>query len=125
MKKRITEYKNIWGYVKDLFSLDVFKKYTFFEFPKNENGLFREYSARIASKIDYNKEWATDYKRKELSSDPENVYLHTKISFEDYKSDISYSHWNDEDIKSRNPFNRTISVDPEINPLKGLLKNNQ
>ena len=28
MKKRITEYKNLWGYVEDLFSLPVFKKYT-------------------------------------------------------------------------------------------------
>lgn len=26
MKKRITEYKNIWGYVRDLYSLPVFKK---------------------------------------------------------------------------------------------------
>lgn len=124
IKKRITEYKNIWGYVKDLFSLDVFKKYTFFEFPTNTTDFFKPYAERIAGQVDYNKEWASDGSRKKLSNDPENVYLHTNISFDDYQSDISYSHWNDSDIKSRDPFNRTLSQDPEINPLKGLLKNN-
>ena len=126
IKKRITEYKNIWGYVLDLFSLDVFKKYTFFEFNNQDGDFFRPYSERIAPKIDYSKIWVSDGKRKELSSDPENVYLKHKEdeSVSDYQSEISYSHWNDKDIKSRNPFNRTLSVSADINPLKGLLKNN-
>ena len=124
LKKRITEYKNIWGYVLDLFSLDVFKKYTFFEFQKNDNSLFAPYAERIAPLINYEKLWASDGSRKKLSSDPENVYLHTNISYEDYQSEISFSHWNSKDIKDRNPYNRTLSVDASINPLKGLLKNN-
>lgn len=123
IKKRIAEYKNIWGYVKDLFSLDVFKRYTFFEFPNTTPGFFKPYAERIAGQVDYNKAWATDGERKKLSSDPENVYLHTKISPEDYQSEISFSHWNNESWSERDPFNRTISVDPSINPLKGLLKN--
>ena len=65
IKKRITEYKNIWGYVLDLFSLDVFKKYTFFEFNNQDGDFFRPYSERIAPKIDYNKIWVSDGKRKE------------------------------------------------------------
>lgn len=126
IKKRITEFKNIWGYVLDLFSLDVFKKYTFFEFNTSEPSLFRSYASRIASKIDYSKVWVSDGSRKKLSSDPDNVYLrHPKgESVEDYQSEISFSHWNSKDIKDRNPYNRTISTDPTINPLKGLLKNN-
>ena len=123
IKKRITEYKNVWGYVKDLFSIDVFKKYTFFEFPNNGNALFRPYAERIAGLVDYNKEWATDGERKKLSEDPENVYLHSDISYEDYQSEISESHWNSESWEDRNPFNRTLSVDASINPLKGLLRN--
>ena len=124
MKKRITEYKNIWGYVLDLFSIKEFRRYTFFEFPDDNPGFFKPYAERIAPKINYDLEWKTDGKRKELSSDKENVYLHTNINFNDYKSDISVSHWNSEKREDRNPFNRTISVDPSINPLKGLLKNN-
>ena len=126
IKKRITEYKNIWGYVLDLFSLDVFKKYTFFEFNNQDGDFFRPYSERIAPKIDYNKIWVSDGKRKELSNDPDNVYLKHKEdeTVSDYQSEISYSHWNDKDIKSRNPFNRKLSVSADINPLKGLLKNN-
>lgn len=123
IKKRITEYKNVWGYVKDLFSIDVFKKYTFFEFPNNGNALFRPYAERIAGLVDYNKEWATDGERKKLSEDPENVYLHSDIRYEDYQSEISESHWNSESWEDRNPFNRTLSVDASINPLKGLLRN--
>ncbi len=124
IKKRITEYKNIWGYVLDLFSLDVFKKYTFFEFPSQDKSLFKPYAERIAPLINYEKLWVSDGSRKKLSSDPENVYLHTNISYEDYQSEISFSHWNSKDIKDRNPYNRTLSVDASINPLKGLLKNN-
>ena len=124
MKKRITEYKNIWGYVLDLFSIPEFKKYTFFEFNQDNPDFFKPYSERIAPKIDYEKEWATDGKRKELSNDPENVYLHTNIDYEDYKTEISKSHWNSKDFNERNPFNREIKTDPSINPLKGLLKNN-
>ena len=124
MKKRITEYKNIWGYVKDLFSIKEFKRYTFFEFRTDNPDFFKPYSERIAPKIDYEKAWKTDGERKNISSDPENIYLHTNISYEDYQSEISFSHWNNESINERNPFNRYISVDPSINPLKGLLKNN-
>ncbi len=123
MKKRITEYKNIWGYVKDLFSIPEFRRYTFFEFTNDNTSLFRPYAERIAPKVDYDKEWKTDGKRKELSNDKENVYLHTNIDFKEYETKISESHWNSLNRKDRDPFNRTIKIDPSINPLKGLLKN--
>jgi putative glutathione S-transferase len=124
IKKRITEYKNIWGYVKDLFSLPVFKKYTFFEFPsKTSDSLFRPYPERIAYQVNYDEEWKSDGERAKLSSDPNNVYLHTNIDPKDYQTEISWSHWNNKSLEDRNPFNRTISTDPSINPLKGLLKN--
>lgn len=71
----------------------------------------------------YDKLWATDGERKKLSSDPENVYLHTNISPEDYQTEISVSKWNSPSQDDRQPRNVSISVDPSINPLKGLLKN--
>ena len=129
-KKRISEYKNIWEYIKDLFSIKEFKRYA--NLPSTEyNKLHREesfgnYLTRIASKIDYEVEWKTDGKRKEVSSDPENVYLrHPKgETVEDYEKEVSQSLWNIDTIEARSNKVFNISTDPSINPLKGLLKNN-
>lgn len=124
MKKRITEYKNIWGYVRDLYSLPVFKKYTFFEFPK-EGGpdLFRSFAFRIAPQVPYDELWATDGERKKLSKTPDEVYLRHPEgeTYEEYASEISTTKWNSPDWAERDPRKVSISVDPSINPLKGKL----
>ena len=124
IKKRITEYKNIWGYVRDLYSLPVFKKYTFFEFPKEGGSdLFRSFAFRIASQVPYDELWATDGERKKLSKTPDEVYLRHPEgeTYEEYASEISKTKWNSPDWSERDPRNVTISVDPSINPLKGKL----
>ncbi|MCH5208325.1 MAG: glutathione S-transferase C-terminal domain-containing protein [Oscillospiraceae bacterium] len=124
IKKRITEYKNIWGYVRDLYSLPVFKKYTFFEFPKEGgNDLFRSFAFRIAPQVPYDELWATDGERKKLSKTPDEVYLRHPDgeTYEEYASEISKTKWNSPDWSERNPRKVTISVDPSINPLKGKL----
>ncbi|MDO4460261.1 MAG: glutathione S-transferase C-terminal domain-containing protein [Clostridia bacterium] len=127
LKKRIAEYENIWGYVKELFSIPEFRKYTFFEFPSNpdktKRSPFGAYLGRIASQIPFDELWKTDGSRKALSEDPENVYLHTDVTPEEYQSEISFSKWNLPSWDDRQPRNVSISVDPSINPLKGLLKN--
>lgn len=124
MKKRITEYKNVWGYVRDLYSLPVFKKYTFFEFPK-EGGpdLFRSFAYRIAPQVPYDSLWATDGERRKLSKTPDEVYLrHPKGErYEDYAGEISVSKWNSPDWAERDPRKVSLSVDPSVNPLKGKL----
>lgn len=124
IKKRITEYKNIWGYVRDLYSLPVFKKYTFFEFP-TEGGpsLFRSFAYRIAPQVPYDELWATDGERKKLSGAPDEVYLRHPEgeTYEEYASEISVSKWNSPEWSERDPRKVTISVDPSINPLKGKL----
>ena len=125
MKKRITEYKNLWGYVEDLFSLPVFKKYTFFEFPKNDTkGIFASYPKRIASQVPYEKLWAADGSRKALSKDPENVFKkHPEgESVEDYQSVISTTKWNSQNWADRNPMERTLSTDASINPIESKLR---
>ena len=125
MKKRITEYKNIFGYIKDLYSIPQFKKYTFFEFPKNESeSIFAPYIERIAPLINFDKLWSNqDPKRKEISKHPNEVYLRhpENESVEDYQSEISTSIWNSKNILDRNPKNGVLSVDASINPLKDLL----
>ena len=132
-KKRITEYKNVWGYIKELYNIPEFKRYTNIPKPdKEDNDLINKtrkhgsnYLSRIAAKIDWDKELASDGSRKKLSSDPENIYLrHPKgESVEDYQSEISKTIWNDKRYEVRANKNFPISTDPSINPLKGLLKN--
>ena len=110
MKKRITEYKNLWGYVKDLYSLDVFKKYTFFEFPKNDvPGIFASYPKRIAAQVPYEELWAADGSRKAFSQ-------------EYYQSVISTTKWNSKDWADRNPMERTLSKDAAINAIESKLR---
>lgn len=125
IKKRIAEYPNIWGYVKDLFSLPVFRKYTFFEFPKKTGtDLFTSFAKRIAAQVPYDELWASDGERKKLSADPENVYKKHPAgeTAEDYQSVISKTKWNSLDWKDRDPLNRSISTDPSINPIESKLR---
>lgn len=124
-KHRIVDYKNLWGYVRDLYSLPVFKKYTFFnEGPaKKQEGFFRGFEERIAPLIPYEKLWATDGERKQLSKTPDEVFLRHPEgeTAEDYQSEISDTIWNSPSWDDRNPDNGVLSVDASINPLKGLL----
>lgn len=125
-KKRISEYKNIWGYVKELYNIPTFKKYT--NLPKGNDprfkGPFIGYLSKIA-KRDFDEWLKTDGSRKALSSDPENLFLkHPKgETVEDYITPVSQSKWNNKDQASRADWDYKLPVDPSINPLKGLLKN--
>lgn len=126
-KHRIEDYKNLWGYVRDLYSIPVFKKYTFL----NEGGPrktgpkhgFQAYADRIAPLVDYEKKWATDGERRKLSKTPDEVYLRHPEgeTYEEYASDISTTIWNSPNRADRQPEKGVLSVDASINPLKGLL----
>lgn len=125
MKKRITEYKNLWGYVKELYGLPVFRKYTFFEFPeKTAKGIFASYAQRIAAQVPYERLWASDGARAALSADPEHVFRkHPKgESAEDYQSIISVSKWNAKERETRNPMKRTLAQDAAVNPIASKLR---
>ena len=126
-KKRVSEYYNVWEYIKELYSIPEFKRYT--NLPKDngeaEKKSFGTYLPRIGSKINWDIELKSDHKRKELSSDPENLFLHHPKgeSVSDYQSEISKTKWNDKSQEVRADKNFKLSVDASINPLKGLLKN--
>ena len=124
-KKRISEYKNLWEYVKELYNIPEFKRYTNLpKAPKDLNARFT-YLDKIASR-DFDLWLKSDGKRKELSNDPENLFLkHDKNeTIDEYIKDISQSIWNSKDKNVRANWNFKLSSDPSINPLKGLLKNN-
>lgn len=127
IKHRIVDYKNIWGYVRDLYSIPEFKKYTFFNErpprPRKEKDLFRGWSDRIQPQIDYVKLFSQPNDRKKLSRTPDEVYLrHPKgETYEEYAGEISKTIWNSPSWEDRNPKNGTLSVDASINPLQGLL----
>ena len=125
--KRVSEYKNVWEYIKELFSIPEFKRYT--NLPQIDWSLdsnrFGTYLPRIAARINWDEELKTNHDRKKLSDDPENLFLYHKEneSVEDYQSEISTTKWNSSDDLVRADKNFKLSVDASINPLKGLLKN--
>lgn len=127
-RKRVSEYHNVWEYIKELYNVPEFKRYT--NIPnKGEVGtgeVFGNYLSRIAGRINWNEELATDHLRKSLSNDPDNIFLkHPKgETVEEYQSEISKTKWNDPRQEVRADKNFVLSTDPAINPLKGLLKNN-
>jgi len=126
-KKRITEYKNVWEYVKELYSIPAFSRYiNRHDNAKNDRkGDFSSYIYRIVSKLDLDEYLKTDHARAALSEDPEHLFLkHPEgETVEDYQSVISTTKWNDpaQEVRANKHFE--LSVDASINPLKGKLHN--
>ena len=131
VKHRIVDYENIWGYARELYAIPAFRDNTYLrDFAKGRDGdrdkLFADWNSRIATQIDLDEYWKDDGRRAELSSHPDQIFLsHPEDETpEDYQSEISFCRWNRqawEDRDPSSPANNYISVDPEINPLKGLL----
>ena len=125
--KRISAYHNLWEYVKELFNISAFKRYTNLpkKDPNKKPGDRLTYLDKIATR-DFDEWLKTDNARKKLSKDPDNLFLKHPLneSVEDYQSEISQSIWNSKDKNVRANWHFELSVDPSINPLKGLLKNN-
>ena len=127
VRQRIVDYENIWGYVRDLYSIPEFKKYTFFNEKRPGEGkdksLFRSWSERIQPQIDYVKLFSEPNDRKKLSKTPDEVYLRhpEDETYEEYAGEISKTIWNSPKWEDRNPKNGVLSVDASINPLQGLL----
>lgn len=129
VKKRIQDYSNIWGYLRELNSIPAFhnnsnpKTLAANPFTKGSSGLFKSYNERILSKVDFDRLWADDGERKKLSATPDELFLRHPEgeSYEDYAGEISQTIWNSSKWEDRNPKNGILSVDASVNPLKGLL----
>ncbi len=129
-KHRIRDYENIWGYVRELYSIPAFRKtcdvrrLALSGFGADQSDvLFRSYPSRILPQVDFDKLWADDGKRRALSRTPEELFLRHPEgeTYEDYAGEISQPIWNSPSWEDRNPRNGTLSVDASRNPLKGLL----
>ena len=130
VKKPIKDYKNIWGYLRELNTIPAFhnncnaKTLAAAAGSKKPGiGIFRGYNDRILSKVDFDALWADDGERRKLSKTPDEVFLRhpENETYEDYAGEISKSIWNSPNWEDRNPKNGVLSVDASINPLKGLL----
>lgn len=70
IKKRIIDYKNIWGYCKDLYEISAFKNNTYFRdiarVKDERKGIFKEYNVRFVDQIDYEGIWSTPHNRESL-----------------------------------------------------------
>lgn len=128
VKKPIRDYKNIWGYLRELNAIPAFHNNSnartlALEGIKKSKSLFRGYNERILTKVDFDALWADDGARRHLSKTPDEVFLRhpENETYEDYAGEISRSIWNSPNWEDRNPNNGVLSVDASINPLKGLL----
>ncbi len=129
VKKPIRDYKNIWGYLRELNTIPAFhdncnaRTLALNGLPKDDGRLFRGYNARILSKVDFDKLWADDGERRKLSNTPDELFLRHPEgeTYEEYAGEISTTIWNSKNWDDRDPKNGTLSADASINPLKGLL----
>lgn len=132
-RKPIYDYKNLWGYLRELYWEPSFHKTQFVnelaagnQSANADRDLFVDWNQRIASKINLDEFFAYDGWRKKLSNHPDEIYLRHPAgeSPEDYQSEISFSPWNRPDQKDReadDPANSPLDVDASINPLKGKI----
>lgn len=79
LKKRIVDYKNIWGYARDLYEIPAFKNNTylqyFIETEEEPDKLFQSFNARFWNQIDFHKLWSESQARKNLSLTPDQKFL--------------------------------------------------
>ena len=129
VKKPIKDYKNIWGYLRELNTIPAFhnnsnvKTIALNGINKNDKNFFRGYNERILTKVDFDKLWADDGERRKLSKTPDEMFLRHKEgeTYEEYASEISTTIWNSESWADRNPNNGVLSVDASINPIESLV----
>lgn len=141
VRKPIYDYKNLWGYLRELYHEPSFHKTQFVKEQASGGGdgddadkeIFVDWTHRIAAKMVNDKSgysiddmFAYDGSRAKLSDHPDQIYLaHPEgETAEDYQSDISWCHWNSADPADReadDPKNSPLDVDASINPLKGKL----
>lgn len=130
-KHRIQDYKNIWGYIRELNAIPAFhnssdpRVLSGASDPRTavDSSLFRSYKDRILAKLDFEALYADDGERRKLSKTPDELFLRhpEDETYEEYAGEISTTIWNSPVQADRNPKNGVLSVDASINPLKGLL----
>ena len=87
-KHRLVDYKNLWGYARELWQIPAFRNNTFFrEFSRPEfksKSFFTPYMERFIDQIDFEGLWGTPVHRSFLSHDPEHKLLIPGVSRVEY-----------------------------------------
>ncbi|WP_439235105.1 glutathione S-transferase C-terminal domain-containing protein [Lonepinella koalarum] len=80
LRNRIVDFKNIWGYARDLYEIPAFKHNTYFKtFAKKQgdrSGVFIDYYTRFWDKIDYEALWSEPHQRQTLSQTPDEKFIY-------------------------------------------------
>ncbi|MBE5989778.1 MAG: glutathione S-transferase [Paenibacillaceae bacterium] len=78
IKRRVVDYENIWGYLKDLYVIPAFRNNTYFRdiaASRSDNkSLFQDFNSRFVDQIDYEGIWSAPQNRKQLSKTPEEKF---------------------------------------------------
>ena len=132
VKRRVSDYPNIWGYARELYNIPAFHKNTYMKDlaassgGNGGRGILGDWNERIASLIDFDELWKDNKERARLSNTPDNIYKTHPAGEtpEEYRGEISFSHWNSAAEKDRDPsdpHNSMLSADASVNPLKGRM----
>lgn len=78
LRNRIVDFKNIWGYAKDLYEIPAFKNNTYLRDLAENHGsrenIFIDFNTRFWNQIDYDAKWSEKQNRKLLSKTPEQKF---------------------------------------------------
>ncbi|MEK3901508.1 glutathione S-transferase C-terminal domain-containing protein [Paenibacillus sp. FSL R7-0179] len=78
LRNRIADFKNIWGYARDLYEIPAFRNNTYLRDLARGNGdksaLFIDYNTRFWDQIDYEGRWSQPHNRQEKSGHPEQKF---------------------------------------------------
>jgi putative glutathione S-transferase len=87
-KHRLVDYKNLWGYARELWQIPAFRNNTFFrEFSRpafQSKEFFKPYMERFIDQIDFEGLWGSPVDRGYLSKDPDHKLLIPGVSKVDY-----------------------------------------
>ncbi|MFF2017114.1 glutathione S-transferase C-terminal domain-containing protein [Paenibacillus sp. NPDC058177] len=83
LRNRIVDFKNIWGYARDLYEIPAFKNNTYLQdmaksHGKNKSGTFIDFNSRFWEQVDYDGLWSTPHDRQTKSTDPDNKFSPNK-----------------------------------------------
>ena len=78
IKRRVVDYENIWGYLRDLYVIPAFRNNTYFRdiaASRSDNkSLFQDFNSRFVDQFDYEGIWSAPQNRKQLSKTPEEKF---------------------------------------------------
>lgn len=81
-RNRIVDFKNLWGYARDLYEIPAFKNNTYLRDIAESHGdsskTFIDYNTRFWNQIDFDAIWGEPHDRALLSKDPTNKFSNKK-----------------------------------------------